>query len=306
MTAPSFSAVDPDQWREFVSWVDPMKSPSDVDAVLAEYARRQALHPQCPPPMEARVGDQRVAGAYMMLLGARVAALAGVRAVDNYTPTAARLLSELVSQVRAQGASQIQAILDGTESVAEDIVEQAGFVALAELQQLVLPLPINRGQNGTLDPAPLPTGLKWIAARDVTRAKMVQLLAHTFIETLDCPALNGLRTPEDVLEGFLDGQELSQQGSWWILAGEDKYIGCSLVNQLPNNTAELVYMGLGPTSRGRGYGKFLLEQGVRSALQLRAQMFLAAVDCANWPATRLYFQAGFQQHARVQAWFHLK
>ncbi len=302
--APTIQTVAADHWREFVAWVDPMKSPSDVDTALTEFLRRRALHPQSPLPMEARVGDQRVAGAYMMLLGARVAALAGVRAVNNHTPTAAALLSQLVAQVRAEGVVQVQAILDGTESVAEEIVEQAGFVALAELQQLALRLPLNEGQNGQLDTAPLPTGLKWIAARDVPRAKMIQLLAHTFIETLDCPALNGMRTPEDVLDGFLDGQELTQQHSWWILAGEDKYIGCSLVNRLPNNAAELVYMGLGPTSRGRGYGKLLLEQGIRSALELRVEMFLAAVDCANWPATRLYFQAGFQEHARVQAWFH--
>ncbi len=141
-------------------------------------------------------------------------------------------------------------------------------------------------------------------ARTVTVPKLTQLLAHTFIETLDCPALNGIRAPEDVLEGFLDGQTLAAQEQWWLLASGEKLLGCSLVNPLPSGAAELVYMGLGVTSRGRGYGRLLLEQGIRSALRLKADSFLAAVDCDNWPALRLYNQAGFQEHAQVQAWIH--
>lgn len=249
------------------------------------------------------MGHERVAGAYMVLLGAKVAALAGVRGVDNHDSTAAQLLTMLVNQVRAAGVIQIQAILDGSESIAEEIVELAGFTMLAELQQMALILPKNP-TKANIELAQLPAELNWVDARTVTRDKLVQLIAHTFIETLDCPALNGLRTPADVLDGFLDGQSLESQSHWWLLASGEKLLGCSLVNSLPNQAAELVYMGLGVTSRGRGYGKLLLEQGVRSALSLQAESFLAAVDCDNWPAIRLYAQAGFQVHTRVQAWLH--
>jgi ribosomal protein S18 acetylase RimI-like enzyme len=198
---------------------------------------------------------------------------------------------------------QVQAILDGTESIAEEIVELAGFSMLAELQQMVLMLPANP-DNLTIESAKLPDGLVWVDARSVSHARLTQLIAHTFIETLDCPGLNGLRSPEDVLEGFLDGQTLASQQHWWLLASGDKLLGCSLVNPLSHHKAELVYMGLGVTSRGRGYGKLLLEQAIRSSLQMRAESFFAAVDCDNWPAIRLYAQAGLYEHARVQAWIH--
>ncbi len=209
----------------------------------------------------------------------------------------------LVQQVQAAGIVQIQAILDRSESIAEEIVELAGFSMCAELQQMALMLPHNPG-NATIEHAQLPSGLQWLDARTVPVPKLTQLIAHTFIETLDCPALGGLRTPDDVLEGFLDGLALPAQEHWWILASNDKLLGCSFVNALPSQAAELVYMGLGVTSRGRGYGRLLLEQGIRSALRLKADSFLAAVDCDNWPAIRLYGQAGFQEHARVQAWIY--
>ena len=295
--------VPESDWAEFVAWVDPLKDDQQVQMALVEFQRRRNLQAHSPLPLEARIGDERVAGAYMVLLGARVAALAGVRGIDNHDTTAARLLSTLVDQVRSAGVVQIQAILDGSESIAEEIVELAGFTMLAELQQMALMLPKNPN-NAVIESAALPSGLQWIDARSVEPARLTQLIAHTFIETLDCPALNGLRAPQDVLEGFLDGQSLPAQEHWWILASSDKLLGCSFVNPLPSQAAELVYMGLGVTSRGRGYGRLLLEQGIRSALKLHADSFLAAVDCDNWPAIRLYGQAGFQEHARVQAWIH--
>ncbi len=288
---------------EFVAWVDPLKDSQQVSAALKEFERRANLQSHSPAPLEAYVGDQRVAGAYMILLGARVAAVAGVRGIDNHDTTAASLLKILIEQVRAAGVVQIQAILDGTVSIAEEIVELAGFSMLAELQQMALLLPRNARQQ-SIEPAQLPPDLQWIDARTVPTERLILLLAHTFIETLDCPALNGIRTPADVLEGFLDGMPLASQEQWWILASSDKLLGCSFVNALPGDAAELVYMGLGVSKRGRGYGKLLLEQAVRSALRLGAETLLAAVDTNNWPAIRLYAQAGFQEHARVQAWLH--
>ncbi|MGN6136772.1 MAG: GNAT family N-acetyltransferase [Aureliella sp.] len=301
------ATVAPDRWEEFIRWIDPLRDAGEVRAALEEFQRRFQLKSSSPLPLEFCVGERRVAGAYMMLLGARVAAVAGVRAVEGQTLRGVDLLNRLVGEVRAHGVVQIQAILDGTDSVATEIVQLAGFVPLAELQQVVLMLPKAHGEPAADADRPavsLPENLEWVAAKDMPQEKLTQLLAHTFIETLDCPALNGLRTPEDVLEGFLDGQPLQSRSGWWVLVSQGKAIGCVLINLLPSRAAELVYMGLGPTSRGRGYGKLLLEQGIASAKALGGEMFIAAVDCANWPAIRLYHQVGFQEHARVQAWFY--
>ncbi len=306
-----------ENWKEFIRWIDPLKDNSEVQQALSELNRRMAMFSNSPMPLEVVQGDQRVAGAYMMLLGARVAALAGVRAIDNHTLDAVAVLKQLVQDVRRDGAVQVQAILDGDDSVATEIVSLAGFVPLAELQQLVLPLKSNlyaektNHENGDSSNSPDDSfgltefpGFSWNRIAEMPRAALVQLLAHTFIETLDCPALNGLRTPEDVLEGFLEGQSLESQAGWWALIYQERAVGCVLVNKTPSGAAELVYMGLGPTTRGRGLGRILLKRGIGVARELGSDIFVAAVDCDNWPALRIYLQAGFQEHARVQAWFH--
>lgn len=300
------SVADADQWHEFIRWIDPLKDTSEAAAALQEFKRRWQSNGQSPLPLEARLQSERVAGAYMMLLGARVAALAGVRAIDNHTLLAVDLLNQLVREVRSRGCVQIQAILDGTDSVATEIVQRAGFAPLAELQQLALTLRAATAPAMIeLPTLPAPDGLRWIAANQLSTTTLVELLAYTFTETLDCPALNGIRTPADVLDGFLDGQSLAEQNSWWVLQSQEKLIGCVFVQRLPSAAAELVYMGLGPSARGRGYGRLLLDQAILTAGALGSDMLLAAVDSGNWPATRLYQQAAFHEHARVQAWFHM-
>lgn len=299
-------SVPVERWEEFIRWVDPLKDASEVNATLRDFKRRSQTQPSSPLPLETTIDRERIAGAYMMLLGARVAAVAGVRTVDTYPLSAVDLLNRLVSEARAHGCVQIQAILDGTDLVANEVVQRAGFVPMAELQQLVLTM--TRSQSAVVSSmaGELPEQMRWVSASSVPREKVTTLLSETFIETLDCPALNGMRTADDVLAGFLDGQQLTQQKLWSLLEKQGKLIGCVLVNTLPNGAAELVYMGLAPASRGRGYGRLLLQRAIRVARTSGSEMFLAAVDCANRPAIRLYLQAGFQEHARVQAWFHLQ
>lgn len=294
-----------DRMEELIRWIDPLKDAQEARAALEEFQRRVSLFPHTPHPLEIRNGGRRLAGAYVMLLGARVAAVAGVRAIDNHTMLAVGLLEQLIRQVKAHGVIQIQAILDGTDSVANDIVELAGFKPLAELQQLVLSLSKTSETTFASDPK-LPSGKRWQLARDIRRKDLTDLISETFVDTLDCPALNGLRSVEDVLDGFLDGQRLEDQMNWWLLEAENKYLGCVFVNQLPIGATELAYMGLSRSVRGRGYGKLLLDKGIQSARMIGSEMMVAAVDTDNWPAVRLYLQTGFQEHGRVQAWFYSK
>lgn len=297
------SRVAIERMEELIRWIDPLKDAREARLAFEEFQRRNQIYPHTPHPLESRDRSRRLAAAYVILLGARVAAIAGVRAVDNNTLLAVELLEQLIIQVQALGVIQIQAILDGTDSVANDIVELAGFKPLAELQQLVLP--INELSKVALDDLPdLPNGLRWLLARDLPREQLTQLISDTFVDTLDCPELNGLRTVDDVLDGFLDGQRLDDQVNWWLLEDGGKFLGCVFVNKLPAGAMELAYMGLRRSVRGRGYGKLLIEKGIRAAQTTGSDMMVAAVDTDNWPAVRLYLQFGFQEHGRVQAWFH--
>lgn len=304
--ATEIAPVPASAWTEFVEWIDPLRHSSEVLKAVEELVRRASSVPGAPQPLQALSAEERVAGAYVLMMGAKVASVGGVRAVDNHTVAAAQLLEQLVTDARSLGAVQIQAVVGGDDSALTSIVEVAGFTPLAELQQLWLPLhpPNEPVPEPERVHAPLPIGLKWVAAKDVPREEMAALLGQTFIETLDCPSLNGLRSSLDILDGFLDGQLLTEQSGWWLLERADKLVGCSLINALPNGAGELVYLGLVPGARGRGFGKYLLDQAVVTSLQLACEAVLAAVDCDNWPAIRMYAQRGFQERGRVQAWFH--
>jgi mycothiol synthase len=305
--------VQPAQWAEFVGWIDPFRDPAQTGKATAELQRRMSAQAAAPPPLETVHKDRRVAGAYVLNMGAKVASVGGVRSVENHSPSAAALLGELVQRVRELGAVQIQAVVDGEDSAVTTILERAGFVPLADLQQLWLPLTADSEAASRAGGDP-PHGAVWRPADDVPAEEVATLLGQTFVETLDCPALNGLRTSQDILAGFCDGTPLEQHSGWWFLEKEGRLMGCVLTNPLADHgatassaelrAAELLYLGLVPGARGRGYGRFLLERSIATARQLGCAVVFSAVDCANWPAMRMYAQRGFQERARVQAWFH--
>lgn len=123
--------------------------------------------------------------------------------------------------------------------------------------------------------------------------RWVPLIDRTYEKTLDCPAVDGLRPTSDVLLGYRDiGQ---QRDDWWFIArhaGQD--VGCLLLaDHRPASHAELVYMGLVPKARGRGWGVHLALQAQQIAVTSGAEHLILSVDAANMPALRHYQAAGF-------------
>ncbi len=132
---------------------------------------------------------------------------------------------------------------------------------------------------------------------------MAQFIEATFIDTLDCPAMNGRRSRGEVLEGFLDGRQLRQTAPWWeVLEVDGRVAGCLLLQQHSSELVELVYMGLLPCARGQGLGKGLVQRAISNARQLGSQTLVVAVDEQNWPALDVYRLCGFQRHQRLQVW----
>lgn len=151
---------------------------------------------------------------------------------------------------------------------------------------------------------------------------LMQALDDSYIDTLDCPELCGLRTSRDVLESH---RAVGQQDDrlWWLvfegevggnLAGQPAR-GCVLLNATRESDAvELVYLGLGPRLRGRGLSRTLMELALRTVWEHRRTLGLApelvdsgshrspmnltggvtcAVDTRNTPALALYERLGF-------------
>jgi ribosomal protein S18 acetylase RimI-like enzyme len=120
------------------------------------------------------------------------------------------------------------------------------------------------------------------------------IIERTYTETLDCPAVDGIRPLRDVLKGYRDiGKPRSD---WWFLVRcEGQDIGCLLLadhGEMPQ--AELVYLGLAPEHRGHGWGGLLVREAIALAQRGGMQQILSSVDADNAPALRHYLAAGFR------------
>jgi ribosomal protein S18 acetylase RimI-like enzyme len=176
-------------------------------------------------------------------------------------------------------------------------LSEEGFTSMTQLVYLVDEL--------TQEFVPHKGGsLSWSAFEPEAEPRLARLLERTYVGTLDCPWLDRLRTTADVLAGYRAVGKFDP--SLWKIArnrGED--VGCVLVNVHPDVWhAEVVYLGLVPEVRGRGWGRELVECARRLALQAGCRRMVLAVDDANEPAKRLYAKCGMVEFARRVLWLH--
>lgn len=126
-------------------------------------------------------------------------------------------------------------------------------------------------------------------------AAFVEVVAQSYVGSLDCPELNGVREREEILEGHrAQGRFVPER---WLLAQYDgTIIGCLLLGTWDDLSAlEIAYVAVLPGWRGRGFGHELIREAIRQAVQAKLRYITAAVDSRNLPAVRLYEQEGFTQ-----------
>lgn len=126
------------------------------------------------------------------------------------------------------------------------------------------------------------------------------LVESTYAGSLDCPRLDGLRRIEDTLTGYR-GIGRHDPAHWLVAhdAETEQEVGVLLLSEHPaSSQLELVYVGVTPAARGRGYGDAMLAQTARVAHSLGVDETVAAVDEANTPALAMYDRAGFRGWTR--------
>jgi ribosomal protein S18 acetylase RimI-like enzyme len=133
-------------------------------------------------------------------------------------------------------------------------------------------------------------------------SEQLDVLLATQEATLDCPELNGFRTPEEVLESYFPGNQSSS--SWWLTRGEqEKPVGVFLFDKGPEPAVlELSYLGLIPAARGRGLGGAALSFVNRIAGESGYHFVTVTVDARNEPALRLYQKYGFVETERREVY----
>jgi ribosomal protein S18 acetylase RimI-like enzyme len=190
-----------------------------------------------------------------------------------------------------------QSLPEPTESWAVRALTAAAFRHVGDLAYLRRPmtsLPTVRSQQW-------PAGITVRQVRDVRgddRRFLIEALDRSYLETLDCPDLCGLRETADVLEshratGVFDAR------LWWLVMMGGEAHGCMLFNNCPEHeSVELVYLGLSPQLRGKRLGGALLSMGLAALAGVGASSITCAVDLRNSPAQRLYARSGFREFGR--------
>jgi ribosomal protein S18 acetylase RimI-like enzyme len=110
----------------------------------------------------------------------------------------------------------------------------------------------------------------------------------------DCPEASGLRTIEEVLAGHR-AQGVFDPAMWWLVRDASKPVGVLLINAVRDESVwEVVYMGIVPEARGRGYGRQLLNFALREARSAGVGRVELSVDSRNIYACQIYRLLGFE------------
>lgn len=187
----------------------------------------------------------------------------------------------------------VQGLPEIREAWAIEAFRVAGFISVGEL--LYMRRTISR--QGFSPPAWAPN-MDLVSFQSLGSDRdhtLIALLDETYVETLDCPELCGVRETADVLESHK--RVGSFDASWWTIVREDRVPrGCMLLNPNPETrTVELVYLGLVKSVRGRGLARQLLHHAFcRLCEKHVGWTFACAVDRRNAPAVKLYESIGMR------------
>lgn len=120
-----------------------------------------------------------------------------------------------------------------------------------------------------------------------------QTLMRTYVGSLDCPELNGVRSAEEILAGHR-AQGQHNPSRWWLACSGREPVGVLLLSDVPSLGGwELAYLGIVPEARGRGLGLALGFKALAEAARGNAPHLTLAVDERNQPAWNLYRGLGF-------------
>jgi len=135
-------------------------------------------------------------------------------------------------------------------------------------------------------------------------ATLAALLQATYEATHDCPALAGVRTAQETLDGHL-ATHAADPDLWTMVWLDGRAAAVSMCAPLPgDDAAELVYFGVAHWARGLGIGPALLQHSIGRLEARGVRSLHLACDEANDPALRLYHNAGFHRAMRRVAFIH--
>lgn len=215
------------------------------------------------------------------------------RTVQLMLPTAApatagqpqaldKLIQRLCCHYRNQGIILAQGLVDPDNKRLIECLSCCSFSKVAELIYL------RHSSPQTYQRYQLPPGLQAIHYSPQNHNLFAATVLASYENTLDCPAMDGIRPIDDVLAGHKAVGPFDPQ-LWTLLMDGQQAVGVALISRLyDGNAGELVYIGLPAPARGRGLGHVLLQYALGQLARAGMKQMLLAVDSINTPALRLY------------------
>lgn len=231
--------------------------------------------------------EQLTAVAWGQVLSGKTALLWPPRlAYQEIESVGDQLQTFLDHQLKAAGIRMAQAVLPDCNHQDARRLERVGYLHAADLLYLISPLDRVELTTGEFD-------IEFVHYTVGDRERLAALIARTYINTLDVPALDGVRDMCDVLYGYEHTGEFSPD-RWFFIRHNDQDVGCLLLNDHPGQQQwELVYLGIVPEARGNGWGRQITRFAQRLAKGAGRERLILAVDAKNDPAVSAYTSAGF-------------
>jgi ribosomal protein S18 acetylase RimI-like enzyme len=200
--------------------------------------------------------------------------------------TAVTLLDHVAKHLADCGIAIVQALLPNAATESE-VLKRGGFVHAADLFYLTC-------QHPAFPALPPPTPLRFETYAPANHERLLEIVEATYVETLDCPMLNGVRSVEDVLAGYR-AAGVFDPARWLLVTHAGADVGCLLLMAHPQHAMwELGYMGVVPQARGHGWGRHISRHAQWLAKQAGQLRLVLAVDERNGPALRMYAAVGFE------------
>ncbi len=167
--------------------------------------------------------------------------------------------------------------------------------------------------------------------REERRLAFTQLVEATYAGTLDCPELARYRTTNETLRGYQTAASFAPDLWFEVLdanSSDNTPLGCMILakhEESHENTQtsdanretesrrdpsarpegpviEIVYMGLLPETRGKGFGRQLVDQAAQVAVKLGGTRLILGVDQTNRPARDIYDARGMTPLLSETVW----
>jgi ribosomal protein S18 acetylase RimI-like enzyme len=197
------------------------------------------------------------------------------------------LTESVVCHLDAAGVAMTQALLPSHNSELVPILSAAGFAHLSDLVYLSCEAEFYPLRPPHFEP------LRFQPYHFSDRARLMKLVERTYEGTLDCAGLNGMRRMDDVIDGYQQ-TGVFRPDNWLLARNDSRDVGVLLVAEHPRaRHFELMYMGLVPEVRGRGWGQQLARQALWLAKSAGVERVVLAVDAENSPALATYERVGF-------------